>query len=217
MMYDMENTLRVGGYLRVSTDEQSRSGLGLGAQQERIQTEADRRGWEVEWFIDESYSARDLDRPGIQAALTAASTGECHAIVVAKLDRLSRSVFDLSGLLRRGEREGWGLVLLDFDLDTTTPTGKLVAHVVSAVAEFERDRVRERTREALAVAKANGQRLGRPPVLSDEVVQRVAAERTSGATMKAIADRLNHDGVPTAQGGRQWWPSTVRAGLARSE
>jgi DNA invertase Pin-like site-specific DNA recombinase len=212
----MATTQSVAGYLRVSTDEQARSGLGLSAQRERIEAEADRRGWKVEWFIDDGHSARDLDRPGIKAAMNAVSSGECRAIVVAKLDRLSRSVFDLSGLLRRGEREGWGLVLLDFDLDTTTPTGKLVAHVVSAVAEFERDRVRERTREALAVAKANGQRLGRPPKLPEDVVQRLVAERRAGATLKAIAGGLNDDGVPTAHDGRQWWPSTVKSVLNRA-
>ena len=137
--------------------------------------------------------------------------------MVAKLDRLSRSVFDLSGLLRRGESEGWGLVLLDFDLDTTTPTGKLVAHVVSAVAEFERDRVRERTREALAVARARGTRLGRPPTLSETVVQRIVNARESGETFARIADDLNSSDVSTAQGGSQWWPSTVRSVLERAQ
>lgn len=166
--------------------------------------------------MDDGYSVRDLDRLGIKAALQSVSSGECSAIVVAKLDRLSRSVFDLSGLLRRGEQEGWGLVLLDFDLDTTTPTGKLVAHVVSAVAEFERDRVRERTREALAVAKANGQQLGRPPTLAEDVVHRLVAERRAGATLKAIATGLNDDGVPTAHNGREWWPSTVKSVLDRA-
>lgn len=103
------------------------------------------------------------------------------------------------------------------DLNTTSPTGRLVAHVVSAVAEFERDRVRERTREALAVARANGAKLGRPPRLGEDVVQRIVSEREAGLTLSAIADRLNLDGVPTAQGGRCWWPSTVRGVLARSK
>lgn len=205
----------VAGYLRVSTEEQARSGLGLSAQRERIEAEASRQKWQVEWFVDDGWSASDLDRPGIQAALEAVSGGSCSALVAAKLDRLSRSVLDLSSLLRRGEAEGWGLVLLDFDLDTTTPTGKLVAHIVSAVAEFERDRVRERTREALAAARAKGVRLGRPVSLSDVVDERIREERAMGTTLATIADGLNNDGVPTAHGGRQWWPSTVRAVLSR--
>ena len=218
IMYLAMTTHRVvAGYLRVSTDEQARSGLGLSAQRERIEAEAARRKWQVEWFVDDGWSASDLDRPGIQGALEAVSDGSCSALVASKLDRLSRSVLDLSSLLRRGEAEGWGLVLLDFDLDTTTPTGKLVAHIISAVAEFERDRVRERTREALAVARAKGVRLGRPVSLPNEINERIRAERSSGATLAAIADGLNLDGISTAHGGRQWWPSAVRAVVNRED
>ena len=141
--------------------------------------------------------------------------GTYEMLVSAKLDRLSRSVVHLGSLLEQAEKEGWSLVLLDFDVDTSKPTGRLVAHVLAAVAEFERQRIRERTREALAQVKANGQRLGRPRQLPDEIVTRVEFNRNSGWTLRRIADDLNNDDVPTAQGGRQWWPSTV-AGVLRS-
>ena len=101
------------------------------------------------------------------------------------------------------------LVLLDFDVDTSKPTGRLVAHVLAAVAEFERQRIRERTREALAQVKAQGNRLGRPRQLPDEVVARVEANRDAGRTLARIADDLNGNNFRTAAGGRQWWPSTV--------
>jgi DNA invertase Pin-like site-specific DNA recombinase len=104
-------------------------------------------------------------------------------------------------------------VLLDLDLDTTKPAGKLVAHVMSAVAEFERQRIAERTKEALAAVRARGVKLGRPTVMPPEVVSRIAAERRRGATLTAIAEGLNADAVATAHGGRQWWPSTVSAVL----
>lgn len=138
-------------------------------------------------------------------------------LVAAKLDRLSRSVVHLGSLLEQAEAEGWGLVLLDFDVDTSRPTGRLVAHVLAAVAGFQRQRIRERTREALAEVKARGVRLGRPRQLSDEVVGRIVSERSTGSTLQAIADGLNDDEVPTAQGGRQWWPSTVGAVLRLAE
>jgi DNA invertase Pin-like site-specific DNA recombinase len=210
-------TLRVAGYIRVSTDEQSKSGLGLEAQRDAIQRRAELDEWEVRWFIDRATSAGNINRPALNEALGLLSLGKLDALVVAKLDRLSRSVVDLSGLLQRAEEESWGIVLLDFDLDTTTPTGRLVAHVLSAVAEFERDRIRERTREALAVAKARGIRLGRPRSLPEEVVDRIRSERADGATLSAIAEGLNEDAAATAHGGQQWWPSTVRAVLRRSE
>ena len=87
----------------------------------------------------------------------------------------------------------------------------LMADVLSAVANFERQRISERTREALAEVRARGVQLGRPRVLLDEVVERIEEERAEGQTFQAMADGLNKDGVPTAHGGRQWWPSTVRA------
>jgi DNA invertase Pin-like site-specific DNA recombinase len=85
----------------------------------------------------------------------------------------------------------------------------MMAHLLSAVAQFERRLIGQRTRDALAVAKAQGVRLGRPQVLRADVVTRIVSERRAGRTMQAIADSLNADGVPTAQGGSQWWPSTV--------
>jgi DNA invertase Pin-like site-specific DNA recombinase len=155
----------------------------------------------------------DLDRPVLQEALQGLLDGSYDTLVAAKLDRLSRSVVQLGGLLERAEREGWALVLLDFDVDTTKPTGRLVAHVLAAVAEFERQRIRERTKEGLAQAKARGQRLGRPRQLPDDVVDRIVSKRREGRTIRAIAAGLNDDHVPTAQGGVRWWPSTVAAVL----
>ena len=81
--------MHVLGYLRVSTEEQARSGLGMEAQRERITQEADRRGWQVTWITDDGYTAAHLDRPGITAALAALRTHEADALVVAKLDRLT--------------------------------------------------------------------------------------------------------------------------------
>jgi len=209
--------VKVAAYVRVSTDDQARNGVGLDAQRQRILEEAERRGWAVTWFVDEGYGGAVRDRPALQEALTGLADGSFENLVAAKLDRLSRSVVHLGSLLEQAEAELWDIVLLDFDVDTSKPTGRLVAHVLGAVAEFERQRIRERTREALAEVKARGVRLGRPRQLSDETVGRIVSERSTGSTLAAIADGLNDDEVPTAQGGRQWWPSTVRAVLASAE
>ncbi len=208
-------SVKVAAYIRVSTDDQARNGVGLDAQRQRILDEAERRGWALEWFVDDGYSGARSDRPALQEALKGLKDGTYETLVSAKLDRLSRSVVHLGSLLEQAEKEGWSLILLDFDVDTSKPTGRLVAHVLAAVAEFERQRIRERTREALAQVKAQGKRLGRPRQLPDDVVARIEASREAGSTLVQIADALNNDQVPTAQGGRQWWPSTV-AGVLKS-
>ena len=130
--------------------------------------------------------------------------------MVAKLDRLSRNVHDASGLLQRAQKSGWDLVALDAPVDTTTPQGAAMAQVLAVFAELERKLIGERTKAALAIKQSQGVRLGRPRTLPAEVVDRILVEREAGATWSAIADELNNAGVPTAQGGRQWHPATVR-------
>lgn len=205
------------GYLRVNTEEQARSGLGVDAQRATIEAEADRRGWDVRWMLDDGYSAADLRRPAVTEALDLLEDGGPDVLVVAKLDRLSRSLVDFASLMDRASREGWAIIALDLGVDTTTPSGEMMANVMAAFAQYERRLISQRTRDALAELRRQGQRLGGPVLLPDEVRYRIAAEREDGDTLQAIADRLNKDEVPTARGGRQWWPSTVRAVLQSVE
>ncbi len=204
--------MRTIAYMRVSTEEQARSGLGLEAQQDRITDEVDRRGWELAATItDDGMSGSNLDRPGITEALTMIEAGDADALMVAKLDRLSRSLLDFAALMDRSRREGWALIALDLGVDTSTPSGEMMAAVMAAFAQYERRLIGQRTRDALAVKRAAGVRLGRPVGLPDDVRDRIAAERAAGDTLTAIADRLTAENVPTAQGGARWWPSTVAA------
>jgi DNA invertase Pin-like site-specific DNA recombinase len=108
-------------------------------------------------------------------------------------------------------------VALDLGVDTTTPSGELIASVMATFAQFERRVIGQRTRDALAVKKAQGVKLGRPRQLPQRVVQRITRARERGETLAAIANALNRDGVPTAQGGACWYPSTVRAVLTRDD
>ena len=172
-------TLRVAGYLRVSTVEQADSGAGLAAQHAAITAEAARRGWQlVRVFEDAGASGKSLSgRPGLMAALEAVEAGEAAALVVSKLDRLSRSVSDFAGLVASAQRRGWALVALDLGLDMTTPAGGLVANVMASVAEWERRVIGERTAAALAARRAQGVRLGRPRELDDQTVQRIQIGR----------------------------------------
>lgn len=200
------------GYMRVSTDEQATSGLGLDAQRAAIEAECERRGLQlIDLITDAGLSAKNLQRPGLADALARLDAGDASALMVSKLDRLTRSVHDATGLMIRADRAGWGLIALDMAVDTTTPQGAAMAQVLAVFAELERRLIGQRTRDALAAKRAKGVRLGRPPVLSPDVVARVVSEREAGAGWSAIARGLDADGVPTAQGGARWYPATVRA------
>lgn len=198
------------GYVRVSTEEQADSGLGLVAQRTAIEDEARRRGWRLVAVIEEAgVSARSLDRAGLNDALVFLDQGAAGTLLVAKLDRLTRSVFDLCGLMQRAERAGWSLAAADGTLDTTTPHGRAMAQVCGVFAELERALVGERTRVALAAKRSAGYRLGRPVTLPSDVRARIGSLRSEGQTLRAIAGTLNDEGIPTAHGGARWHASTV--------
>ena len=200
------------GYVRTSTDEQANSGLGLAAQRAAIAQECEVRDWRlVDTYEDPAASGKTMSgRPGLAAALEAVETGQAATLVVAKLDRLSRSVHDFSGLLLRAERAGWSLVLLDLGVDTTSVMGEAMANMVANFAQAERRRIGERTKDALAQRRAQGVHLGRPVTLPKQVAVRIVREHRRGASWSAIARDLNDDDIPTAQGGGSWWPATVR-------
>lgn len=204
-------------YRRVSTEEQAESGAGLDAQRLAILAEAERRGWadRLVWIDDAGFGAGSLDRPGIQEALTLLRSGDASVLVAAKVDRLSRSIGDFDRLLHESERDGWSLVALDLGLDTTTATGRMLAGMLSVFAAFERDLIRERTRNALAARKRRGLPVSGPQ-LSSAVRSRLRSMREAGMGYQAIADTLNGEGVPTARRG-MWHPSTIYNALRVTE
>lgn len=205
---------RVIAYLRVSTEERSQSGLGLADQRQVIEHEAKRRGWDDLLVLsDEGFSAKNLARPAISEALEMLRKGQASILVVSKLDRLSRSLFDFAGLMERAKEEGWAIVTLDLGVDMTTPSGKLMASVMASFSEYERHLIGARTSAALHQLKAQGKRLGRPVTLDRAVANRIVSQRARGMTLQAIADGLNNDGTPTARGGQRWYPATVAAVL----
>jgi DNA invertase Pin-like site-specific DNA recombinase len=208
--------MRVIAYARVSTEEQGLSGAGMEAQRAAILAECERRGWALVESFEDVGAGENLKRPGVQAALDALSRGEASALVVAKLDRLSRSMLDFAGVMASAQKQSWALVALDCAVDTTTPAGEAMANVMAVFAQLERRLIGQRTREALAVKRAAGIRLGRPTDVAPELAQRIRAERASGATLRRIAQTLNEDGVPTPRGGSLWRPSSLE-GVLRAE
>ena len=207
--------MRVIAYARVSTEEQGLSGAGMEAQRAAILAECERRGWALVESFEDVGAGENLKRPGVQAALDALSRGEASALVVAKLDRLSRSMLDFAGVMASAQKQSWALVALDCAVDTTTPAGEAMAHVLATFAQFERRLIGQRTREALAIKRKEGVRLGRPSAVSPKLAERIRAERAGGATLRQIADRLNQESVPTPRGGSEWRPSSLERVLAR--
>jgi DNA invertase Pin-like site-specific DNA recombinase len=199
----------VVGYLRCSTDEQAASGLGLEAQRAAVEATCAAKGWNVgEWCVDEgvSGSVAPAARPGMARALRLVEDGEAGALVVARLDRCSRDSHDFTGLLKRAARQGWSFVALDLGVDTSTPVGRMVAEMMMSVAQWERARISERTREALAAKKARGERLGRPVSPGSEPVRaRLRELLHQRLPLAAVAATMNAEGFTTPTGLAWTW------------
>lgn len=202
--------MRAVGYCRVSTDEQGDSGLGLDSQKSTIHSEVERRGWEFQtMFVDVASGKSMKRRSDLAAALQVLASGEADVLVIAKLDRLSRSVSDFAAVLAQTQVEGWALNICDLGVDTTTPSGKMVAQIMMVLAEWEREMIGDRTRRALSIARERGTRLGRPRGVTDETLRLIRILRDSGKSFAGIARALDAEGIATAQGGT-WHASTVK-------
>jgi DNA invertase Pin-like site-specific DNA recombinase len=210
-------------YCRVSTSSQGASGLGLEAQREAVAGFLNGGAWELVGEFVEVESGKRADRPELARALAACKKHKA-TLVVAKLDRLSRSVAFLSALMESG---------VEFVAVDNPHANKLMLHMLAAFAEHERDQISARTKAALAAAKARGVKLGNPRIegaregaavalktgadkRAANVLPIIKAIQASGAkTLSAIAVALNARGVKTARGG-EWHASTVRDVLMRA-
>ena len=202
-MSNVANPSRVVLYRRVSTEEQASSGLGLAAQEKTLIAEAERRGWTViTSLLDEgvSGSVAPKKRPALNEALELVTSGEADVLMVAKLDRATRSVADLCQLLDGADRQGWDFVALDLGIDTSTPMGRAMAQMAGVFSELERKMIGQRTKDALAAKKAQGMELGRPSEQDDDNRRRVAELKAEGLSLRAIAERMNDEGRRTARG-----------------
>jgi DNA invertase Pin-like site-specific DNA recombinase len=214
--------MRVVGYARVSTDKQAERGVSLEAQVEKIRAMAVVQGGElVDIIIDAGESAKSLNRPGMARLEDLVDSGGVNAVIVAKLDRLTRSVGDLAELLQRFQQRGVALVSVAESLDTGSAAGRLVLNIMTAVSQWEREAIGERTQTALLHKKAHRKVYNHVPYgfvrdgdelvpLAEEqaIVARIHTLRADGWPLRRIAEVLNGGGVPTKQGGR-WFPQTV--------
>lgn len=167
------------GYARVSTAEQS-----LDMQVSALK----RAGVTDAGMYVEKVSAASAKRPMLEQALASLRAGD--TFTVWKMDRLARSLTDLLNRMKQIEGKGAGFKSLTEAIDTTTPAGRLIMHVLGAIGEFERDLIRERTRSGMAAAKAAGKQVGQPQVLSAADKKTAQLLRDRGWTLKRVAAKF---------------------------
>jgi DNA invertase Pin-like site-specific DNA recombinase len=208
---------RAIGYRRVSTDGQGDSGAGLEAQQMSITREAEHKGFDLLEVATDIGSGKNMTaRPELQRVLGLLAGGGADVLVVSKLDRLSRSMLDFASLMAVAQKQGWAVDVVELGFDTTTPNGKLVVNILMSLAEWERETIGARTKDALAAVKARGTKLGRPTTVDPVTVRTIRMLRDANLSYASIAASLNGQSVPTAQGGAKWYGSTVKAVLDRA-
>ena len=231
----MERT-RVIGYVRVSTEGQADGGVSLDAQRAKLAAYCVALDLDLVCIEEDAgLSAKTLDRPALARALDALRAGRADAFLVAKLDRLTRSVRDLGTLVDTYFAAGkWALLSVADSIDTRSAAGRLVLNVLASVAQWEREATAERTRDALSHLRDNGVKLGGAALggkRTDDsdtsgrrVVVAVAEEaravarmmelRAAGQSLRAIATTLTAEGHTTKLGGA-WHANTVRRVIER--
>src|ERR1039457_2917199 len=151
------NDMQAVGYVRVSTERQADQGVSLDAQDAKVRAMATVQGATlVGVIVDGGESAKSLNRPGLQRLLALVNGGKVQAVIVAKLDRLTRSVKDLCGLLELLEKKKVALISVAESLDTSSAAGRLVITIMGAVSQWEREAIGERTRDALGGGTLRG-------------------------------------------------------------
>ncbi len=219
---------RTVAYIRVSTDKQAEHGVSLEAQRAKVQAYASLYDLElVAVEIDAGISAKSLGgRPGLESALGMLTRGDADALLVVKLDRLTRSVVDLGLLVDRYFSSGrWALLSVSEQIDTRSAAGRLVLNVLASVAQWEREATGERTSAALAHKRANheytGGRLPYGWLLANDgvsllphdgeqrVIRAALKLRDAGLSLRKVGAALAERGLLPRSGGR-WHAKTVR-------
>src|SRR5258708_1183622 len=208
--------MKTVGYVRVSTDKQADRGVSLEAQAEKIRAMAVVHVADLlDISVDGGESPKSLNRPGMARLLTLVDAGDVEAVIIAKLDRLTRSVKDLCTLLERFTRRGVTLISVAESLDTGSAAGRLVLNIMTAVSQWEREAIGERTRDAMSHKRSQGQRVGNIAYgcrLAGDgvhgeagpgeqgVLSEIRRLRGQGATLRGIAAALNHRSYRTRRG-----------------
>jgi site-specific DNA recombinase len=214
-------------YVRVSTADQAREGWSLAVQRKRVRAYCEARGWRLSRvYADEGISSA-ARRPAFEEMVDDVLADGVNAIVAMKLDRLGRSAAGLLSLYERLERKGVRIVTIEDGIDTSTANGRLMRTILAALAEWERDVIRDRTRTGVRAAMEDGRRVGQPPygyTVRDgrlvkhpdeqKILGRIRSRHAAGASLVTIAQELNDAGIAPRRG--RWHPTTVARATSRA-
>jgi site-specific DNA recombinase len=215
----------IGAYLRVSTDEQAESGLGIEAQRGQVRAMATVKGWPAPFeYVDNGVSgAKDVkDRPQLKRLMVDVASGKTDAVIIPSLDRLGRRTRIILQLVDDFAERGVTLVSCRESFDTSTPTGQFVLTILAGLAQMERDLASARTKAALAVkGHTDGEMGGTVPygymrtedgpmidLGNAQTVRRIFMWRRTAHSLRTTAAMLNADDGEGPRGGR-WWATSV--------
>lgn len=219
------STLKAYGYVRVSTEEQAEEGLSLEAQKEKIKAFASFQNLDlIEIIADEGISGKDINRPGVQKLINLVKGKEAEAVIVYKLDRLSRKTRDLLFLIEDTFQKGnTRFFSITEKVDTDSALGMFFFTLMGALAQMERQLIAERTKMALSHKKAKGEYLGHVPYgfqlnskseivpneEEQEIIRKMKRWKRDGKSYRQIAHKLNELGIKTRKNGKKWFDSSV--------
>lgn len=228
-----EERLRVDGYIRVSTEEQSTEGVSLALQEDKVTDYCRLYGLDlVKIERDAGVSAKTMDRPGLGVVLDDLERGRVDGVVIYKLDRLTRSLKDWSDLIERFfcEKAGRRLFSVNDSIDTRTPSGRMVLNMIMTVAQWEREEISFRTKAALQGKIGRGERCGRlrfgydlagdgrtlvPNPREQEAIAMMKRWDEQGMTYRRMVAMLEEMGIETKEPGAIWRPGTIHRVLTR--
>lgn len=211
--------MKVIGYIRVSTEGQDASGLGLADQESKIKGYCDLYNLELIGIEKDAASGKNMERPGLQKALAMLKKGQVDGLIVAKLDRLTRSIRDMSFLFENLFMDKYNLFVVMEQIDTSTANGRLIANILISVSQFETEVATERTKAALKQKRAKKEFCGGhipygyqledgkliPEPQEQAIISKMKQWREKGATFQTICDNLNDAFIPTKTG-KKWTP-----------
>jgi site-specific DNA recombinase len=220
------------GYIRVSTGRQEAEGISLQAQQAKVTAMASLKDLDLVEVVTDDTSGKSLNRQGLQHVLRLVESGAIQAIIVTKLDRLTRRLTDLLSLLDLFKRHGVTLISINESLDTETPIGRLMVNLIGSINEFERENISARVTESLSFKASKGGCVGQvpygyvkhgkakdsvlvPDATEQSVIARMKALRASKTSLRGICEVLTAEGVQTRKG-TAWKPQYVDSVLRSS-
>jgi DNA invertase Pin-like site-specific DNA recombinase len=202
-------------YARVSTQVQVTDGVSLDVQERQLLSAAEFHGFET-WDVirEEGKSGKNVKgRPVLQKALKDLELKVADALIVTRIDRLARSTSDFLQIVDQANKQGWRLIMLDLNLDTSTYQGRFVVTVMSALAEMERGIIAARQKDVHKDRRERGivwgKDMGPMNKTPQDIKDRIMTERAAGRPLKKIADALNADGILTDRG-NVWYASSVK-------